>query len=238
MGCVKTRATCGHAGTRARRGAAEPTPCTAPAFCPIASDRSCSHQRRAPSRAGCRSEREASGRLPRASVRHGDFRYSGRKSNSCSRQRHRLDPRRARGERSDKSMQTRRSTPARRIHGQRKTADGCHGQIGVFKRNPTPGQHENRSQPSRTTTRDRHIGGEVGSNIPSGDAACVMTLANGTALNTMFCHAELNTCVQRCTSDTDCPPAWRCDDRPDSITNAGNKGAFCVNPTCGFDATQ
>lgn len=83
-----------------------------------------------------------------------------------------------------------------------------------------------------------NCGGEIGTTKISGDAACIITLANNNTLDTMFCHKDLNTCVQKCTSDTDCPPAWVCDGRPESIAAGGNKGAFCVNPTCGADTTE
>lgn len=76
-----------------------------------------------------------------------------------------------------------------------------------------------------------------GATGPAGDQACLVTLANNSVLANMFCHAQQNVCVQRCTSDTDCPPAWRCDDRAESIASGGDKGAYCVNPTCGVDTS-
>jgi hypothetical protein len=73
---------------------------------------------------------------------------------------------------------------------------------------------------------------------PSGDDACKVTLQNG-AIDTqypMFCHPNLNVCVRQCQSDTDCPPAWVCDKRPDTLAIMGLNGrAYCVNPTCGAD---
>jgi hypothetical protein len=93
---------------------------------------------------------------------------------------------------------------------------------------------ENVPQPEIGST----CGALPGSLKPSGDSACIVTLANNAVLDTMFCHAEQHTCVQRCSRDADCPPAWRCDDRPSVIASAGNKGAYCVNPTCGVDGTS
>jgi hypothetical protein len=84
-----------------------------------------------------------------------------------------------------------------------------------------------------------NCGGEVGTTKPTGDAACVITLADNSQVNSLFCHADLNTCVQKCTSDTDCPPAWVCDNRPESVGRAGaGHGPYCVNPTCGADTTN
>jgi hypothetical protein len=48
----------------------------------------------------------------------------------------------------------------------------------------------------------------------------------------MFCHKELNVCVLSCETDADCPAAWVCDNRDESVMSAGDK-KFCVNPTCG-----
>ena len=68
------------------------------------------------------------------------------------------------------------------------------------------------------------------------DDACVALLAqpvNGSLEDrSMFCHAETRVCVRRCTTAADCPAAWVCDTRSDSVIAAGNQ-AFCTNPTCG-----
>ena len=77
--------------------------------------------------------------------------------------------------------------------------------------------------------------GEIGTNRPMGDAACVITLANNTWVTDMFCHPGWGTCVRKCSTNADCPPGWGCDDRPDAIARAGNKGAYCVNISCGSD---
>jgi hypothetical protein len=66
----------------------------------------------------------------------------------------------------------------------------------------------------------------------SGDAACALELTNGQTDNQMFCHAEQQVCVASCQTQTDCPPAWVCDERADSIAAAGGR-KHCVNPTCG-----
>jgi hypothetical protein len=76
-------------------------------------------------------------------------------------------------------------------------------------------------------------GGEVGSDGPVGDAACVVTLADGTTDTGLFCHPGLNTCMRACSSARDCPAAWVCDSRPEVIAGTGGR-AFCVNPVCGF----
>jgi hypothetical protein len=79
-------------------------------------------------------------------------------------------------------------------------------------------------------------GMDVAGNKVSGDAACVVTSLSNVVDTSMFCHPELNTCVRSCISDTDCPPAWVCDKRPETLQITQNK-AFCVNPTCGADTT-
>lgn len=68
--------------------------------------------------------------------------------------------------------------------------------------------------------------------ILSGDAACALKLADGTPDMHMFCHAEQSVCVASCESSDQCPPAWVCDDRADSVARAGGR-KYCVNPTCG-----
>ena len=83
------------------------------------------------------------------------------------------------------------------------------------------------------------IGSECGNGVAAGGgsatpATCTLTLRDGQPDNSLFCHAERNVCVQHCTSDTECPPAWVCDTRSDSVGKSGG-GAFCVNPTCGSE---
>jgi hypothetical protein len=68
----------------------------------------------------------------------------------------------------------------------------------------------------------------------SGDDACIVTLNNATQDKAMFCHPDLNTCVRQCNSTTDCPPAWVCDNRAETLADTNNR-AYCVNPTCGAD---
>jgi hypothetical protein len=65
----------------------------------------------------------------------------------------------------------------------------------------------------------------------SGDDACVVTLNGGAQDHSLFCHPESNVCARACNSSTQCPPAWVCDTRADSVA-ATNGRAYCVNPTC------
>jgi hypothetical protein len=80
-------------------------------------------------------------------------------------------------------------------------------------------------------------GGEVGTDKPKGDEACIVRLKDNGQDESMFCHPEYNTCVLTCSSDTDCPPAWVCDKRSDTLAVTGDR-TFCVNPTCGADTTM
>ena len=73
----------------------------------------------------------------------------------------------------------------------------------------------------------------LGNKMVSGDAACVVTLTSGLD-RSMFCHPDLNVCVKSCDSSTDCPAAWECDKREETLQASKGK-AFCVNPTCGAD---
>lgn len=71
-----------------------------------------------------------------------------------------------------------------------------------------------------------------------GDAACAVRLSNGEMDGSMFCHQKFNVCVKSCsTSAADCPAAWVCDTRPETLaataTDGDNGRAYCVNPTCG-----
>jgi hypothetical protein len=82
-----------------------------------------------------------------------------------------------------------------------------------------------------------NCGGEAGTDTPKGDSACILKLENGEENTEMFCHPVYNTCVKTCASDTDCPPAWVCDNRNVTLTATDNR-PFCVNPTCGADTTM
>ncbi|HKP57805.1 MAG TPA: hypothetical protein VJV78_13830 [Polyangiales bacterium] len=62
--------------------------------------------------------------------------------------------------------------------------------------------------------------------------ACAVNMQDGSQDRSMFCHGELNVCVRACQGDSQCPPAWVCDARPDSTAQSGGQ-AYCVNPTCG-----
>jgi hypothetical protein len=77
-------------------------------------------------------------------------------------------------------------------------------------------------------------GGTIGGDEPSGDAACLVPLNDGTVDASMFCHPELNVCMRACTADRECPAAWVCDARPAALATLGK--AYCVNPVCGASA--
>lgn len=64
--------------------------------------------------------------------------------------------------------------------------------------------------------------------------ACAIQLRSGGTDNSMFCHPELNVCVQGCDTSDDCPAAWVCDKRPETMTMTNGR-AMCTNPTCGVD---
>jgi hypothetical protein len=68
----------------------------------------------------------------------------------------------------------------------------------------------------------------------SAESACLVNLTDGSLDRSLFCHTELNVCVQACQNTSECPPAWVCDSRPESVSQSGGAG-FCVNPTCGSE---
>jgi hypothetical protein len=70
------------------------------------------------------------------------------------------------------------------------------------------------------------------------DAACAVRLANGEMDGSMFCHPLDQVCVLGCDTSADCPAAWVCDERPETLAGTTEPGrengsAICVNPTCG-----
>jgi hypothetical protein len=65
-------------------------------------------------------------------------------------------------------------------------------------------------------------------------APCTVQLRGGGTDTSMFCHPELNVCVQGCESSDDCPAAWVCDARPETVAMTDGR-ALCTNPTCGGD---
>jgi hypothetical protein len=71
----------------------------------------------------------------------------------------------------------------------------------------------------------------------TGDNACAVRLANGMMDTNMLCHPKLNVCVLSCSTAADCPAAWVCDNRPETLAGtvrgADNGTAICTNPTCG-----
>lgn len=80
-------------------------------------------------------------------------------------------------------------------------------------------------------------GGEIGTDAPSGDAACLVPLLDGSIDQRLFCHPELNVCLRQCTADRECPAAWVCDTRPQTLEQTMGK-AYCVNPVCGQSVTN
>ncbi|HKP56439.1 MAG TPA: hypothetical protein VJV78_06960 [Polyangiales bacterium] len=65
-------------------------------------------------------------------------------------------------------------------------------------------------------------------------APCAISLRGGGTDTSMFCHPQLNVCVQGCESSDDCPAAWVCDKREETMTMTKGR-AMCTNPTCGVD---
>jgi hypothetical protein len=71
------------------------------------------------------------------------------------------------------------------------------------------------------------------------DDVCAVPLSKGGEDRKMFCHPAFNVCVRGCSSNSDCPSAWVCDDRGDTLLatvqppQRPDGAAFCVNPTCG-----
>jgi hypothetical protein len=72
----------------------------------------------------------------------------------------------------------------------------------------------------------------VNGSLMTGDPACAVRLQGNETDTRMFCHKDLNVCVLSCETDADCPAAWVCDNRDESVAAAGDR-KFCVNPTCG-----
>jgi hypothetical protein len=74
--------------------------------------------------------------------------------------------------------------------------------------------------------------------ILMGNQACLVRLVDGSMDDSMICHPDLNVCVLTCSTTTECPAAWVCDERPETRAgtapdDSGNGPAICVNPTCG-----
>ena len=68
----------------------------------------------------------------------------------------------------------------------------------------------------------------------SQDQMCQVQLMNGKVDQSLFCHKQLNVCVQKCNTDADCPRAWVCDKRQQTVDPMKGAGQpICVNPTCG-----
>ncbi|HKU42260.1 MAG TPA: hypothetical protein VJR89_29080, partial [Polyangiales bacterium] len=98
------------------------------------------------------------------------------------------------------------------------------------------------SSTATTPTTPPPSGGRGGTNTrtrtqPSSTASrgpCAVQLRGGETDNTMFCHPELNVCVQGCTSSSDCPAAWVCDTRDETVMMTNGR-PICTNPTCGVE---
>jgi hypothetical protein len=91
-------------------------------------------------------------------------------------------------------------------------------------------------EPTADAIEDQPMAGDfcenvqVNGEILTGDAACVVRLANGSTDSSLFCHPGLKACVTRCTSDDDCPKLWSCDDSP--ATLAASDGRAHCTATC------
>ena len=82
----------------------------------------------------------------------------------------------------------------------------------------------------------------VNGRILRGDDACHVRLLQPTNEapdgldKSMFCHPKQNVCVLQCQTSANCPAAWVCDDREQTLLETaanGNGRAICINPTCG-----
>lgn len=97
-----------------------------------------------------------------------------------------------------------------------------------------------RSTDTRRMPEQPNIGSPCSGLVDSNGAplslehACVVRLKDGSEDGSLFCHTELNVCMRACQSASQCPPAWVCDTRAESLSQSGGRG-FCVNPTCGSD---
>jgi hypothetical protein len=91
---------------------------------------------------------------------------------------------------------------------------------------PPPSTTTGRGSRTRTTTNP--------STTSTSRNPCAVQLRNGMSDSSMFCHPDLNVCVQGCQTSDDCPAAWVCDKREETMA-ATNGRAMCTNPTCGVD---
>jgi hypothetical protein len=74
---------------------------------------------------------------------------------------------------------------------------------------------------------------ETGTPVASA-GACAVRLQDGSEDGSLFCHPGFNVCMRACQNSSQCPAAWVCDTRAESLGQSGGLG-FCVNPTCGSD---
>jgi hypothetical protein len=100
--------------------------------------------------------------------------------------------------------QTLKSTDTRRMRGQPEIGTPCRGVVDASGRAVAP------------------------------ESACLVSLTDGSQDRSLFCHPDINVCMQSCQNTSECPPAWVCDTRPESLSQSGGRG-FCVNPTCGSE---
>jgi hypothetical protein len=113
--------------------------------------------------------------------------------------------------------------------------------------------NETQQVPNRDPSAVPSVGGQVaaiGSSCevaPTGDAGtsvdpdslCIVHHSDGSLDTSLFCYLPTNTCVKACNSGNDCPAAWICDNRSQTIMSTTDPAkrpagsAICVNPTCG-----
>ena len=105
-----------------------------------------------------------------------------------------------------------------------KPANGVVVKLECFSETQRVRSTDNRRMPDQP-----EIGSECGA--LSGNS-CTVNMKDGSTDDSLFCHPQANVCVQQCQGSADCPPAWVCDKRKESLDQTDGRG-FCVNPTCG-----
>jgi hypothetical protein len=70
----------------------------------------------------------------------------------------------------------------------------------------------------------------------TGDEACVQRLVTGDEDTSLFCHPSTKACALRCSGDEDCPNQWFCDDRAQTVNEAGRP--VCSPGVCSAGATS
>lgn len=97
-----------------------------------------------------------------------------------------------------------------------------------------PATTPTRQTPTNSRTGSRTQGNSTRPSTTTSSNPCAVQLKGGGTDTSMFCHPELNVCVQGCKASTDCPAAWVCDTRPETTDMTNGRG-FCSNPTCGVE---